>query len=245
MYCHLPSWQSRKAGVASIFPHLTEEEAETLEHKKWVTEAERPCPLDSWSPQLLLVCFWTWGTVCSAIVDIKAECYLFVERIRLLTMCNYVMLSKFWKMMFLGKETMKTFGLILFKLPQLPWIKHEMCIFRVTGLLRYSFFSLGLISSDGFCRYLMSDENAPVFLDRLELYQEMDHPLAHYFISSSHNTYLTGRQFGGKSSVEMYRQVLLAGCRSETQDGNCVFCIRRLFTLCWKKGSNCQNWSFS
>ncbi|KAM8947158.1 1-phosphatidylinositol 4,5-bisphosphate phosphodiesterase beta-4 isoform 2-T2 [Pelodytes ibericus] len=71
----------------------------------------------------------------------------------------------------------------------------------------------GCISSDGFCRYLMSDENAPVFLDRLELYQEMEHPLAHYFISSSHNTYLTGRQFGGKSSVEMYRQVLLSGCR--------------------------------
>ncbi|XP_078130374.1 1-phosphatidylinositol 4,5-bisphosphate phosphodiesterase beta-4 [Sander vitreus] len=71
----------------------------------------------------------------------------------------------------------------------------------------------GYMSSDGFCRYLMSDENAPVFLDRLELYQEMEHPLAHYFISSSHNTYLTGRQFGGKSSVEMYRQVLLSGCR--------------------------------
>ncbi|KAI2652383.1 1-phosphatidylinositol 4,5-bisphosphate phosphodiesterase beta-4 [Labeo rohita] len=44
-------------------------------------------------------------------------------------------------------------------------------------------------------------------------YIEMEHPLAHYFISSSHNTYLTGRQFGGKSSVEMYRQVLLSGCR--------------------------------
>uniref|UniRef100_A0A8C4NYH7 1-phosphatidylinositol 4,5-bisphosphate phosphodiesterase n=1 Tax=Dicentrarchus labrax TaxID=13489 RepID=A0A8C4NYH7_DICLA len=71
----------------------------------------------------------------------------------------------------------------------------------------------GYMSSDGFCRYLMSDENAPVFLDRLESYQEMDQPLAHYFISSSHNTYLTGRQFGGKSSVEMYRQVLLSGCR--------------------------------
>ncbi|TSM77318.1 1-phosphatidylinositol 4,5-bisphosphate phosphodiesterase beta-4 [Bagarius yarrelli] len=71
----------------------------------------------------------------------------------------------------------------------------------------------GVMSCDGFCRYLMSDENAPVFLDRLELYQEMDHPLSHYFISSSHNTYLTGRQFGGKSSVEMYRQVLLSGCR--------------------------------
>lgn len=69
----------------------------------------------------------------------------------------------------------------------------------------------------------MSDENAPVFLDRLELYQEMDHPLAHYFISSSHNTYLTGRQFGGKSSVEMYRQVLLAGCRSVNQRGNLLY----------------------
>nr|XP_055028514.1 1-phosphatidylinositol 4,5-bisphosphate phosphodiesterase beta-4 [Misgurnus anguillicaudatus] len=71
----------------------------------------------------------------------------------------------------------------------------------------------GLMSFDGFCRYLMSDENAPVFLDRLEVYQEMDHPLSHYFINSSHNTYLTGRQFGGRSSVEMYRQVLLSGCR--------------------------------
>uniref|UniRef100_A0A672QJ22 1-phosphatidylinositol 4,5-bisphosphate phosphodiesterase n=1 Tax=Sinocyclocheilus grahami TaxID=75366 RepID=A0A672QJ22_SINGR len=69
----------------------------------------------------------------------------------------------------------------------------------------------GHMSSDGFCRYLMSDENAPVFLDRLDLCQEMEHPLAHYLISSSHNTYLTGRQFGGKSSVEMYRQVLLSG----------------------------------
>uniref|UniRef100_A0A8C7JNK3 Phosphoinositide phospholipase C n=1 Tax=Oncorhynchus kisutch TaxID=8019 RepID=A0A8C7JNK3_ONCKI len=71
----------------------------------------------------------------------------------------------------------------------------------------------GRMSSDGFCRYLMSDENAPVFLDCLELYQDMEQPLAHYFIASSHNTYLTGRQFGGKSSVEMYRQVLLSGCR--------------------------------
>lgn len=59
----------------------------------------------------------------------------------------------------------------------------------------------------------MSDENAPVFLDRLDVYMDMDQPLSHYYINSSHNTYLSGRQFGGKSSVEMYRQTLLAGCR--------------------------------
>lgn len=69
------------------------------------------------------------------------------------------------------------------------------------------------LTKDGFIRYLMSDENAPVFLDRLDVYMEMDQPLSHYYINSSHNTYLSGRQFGGKSSVEMYRQVLLAGCR--------------------------------
>lgn len=69
------------------------------------------------------------------------------------------------------------------------------------------------LSKDGFTRYLMSDENAPVFLDRLDVYMNMDQPLPHYYINSSHNTYLTGRQFYGKSSVEMYRQVLLAGCR--------------------------------
>ena len=69
------------------------------------------------------------------------------------------------------------------------------------------------IGKEGFTRYLMSDENSPVFLDRLDIYQDMDQPLSHYYINSSHNTYLSGRQFGGKSSVEMYRQVLLAGCR--------------------------------
>ena len=73
---------------------------------------------------------------------------------------------------------------------------------------------VGRMTKDGFIRYLMSDENSPVFLERLDVYMDMDQPLAHYYINSSHNTYLSGRQFGGKSSVEMYRQVLLAGCRS-------------------------------
>lgn len=100
------------------------------------------------------------------------------------------------------------------------WDSLIAALYKFLVVIYRAFLLLGVISSDGFCRYLMSDENAPVFLDRLELYQEMDHPLAHYFISSSHNTYLTGRQFGGKSSVEMYRQVLLAGCRLEAGDNS-------------------------
>ncbi|CTQ86726.1 1-phosphatidylinositol 4,5-bisphosphate phosphodiesterase [Caenorhabditis elegans] len=71
----------------------------------------------------------------------------------------------------------------------------------------------GKMSGDGFLRFLMSDENPPVFLDRIEMFMDMDQPLCHYYINSSHNTYLTGRQYGGKSSSEIYRQVLLSGCR--------------------------------
>lgn len=39
------------------------------------------------------------------------------------------------------------------------------------------------------------------------------HPLNEYFIMSSHNTYLTGRQIAGDSSVEGYVRALRRGCR--------------------------------
>ncbi|XP_058940060.2 1-phosphatidylinositol 4,5-bisphosphate phosphodiesterase beta-1-like isoform X2 [Pocillopora verrucosa] len=71
----------------------------------------------------------------------------------------------------------------------------------------------GHFSVQGLTRYLMSDDNFIINHDRLSCYQDMTQPLSHYFINSSHNTYLTGHQLTGKSSVEMYRQALLAGCR--------------------------------
>ncbi|XP_077350862.1 1-phosphatidylinositol 4,5-bisphosphate phosphodiesterase beta-1-like [Festucalex cinctus] len=70
-----------------------------------------------------------------------------------------------------------------------------------------------LISSQAFCGYLSSDENGVIPPDKLDQSEDMSFPLSHYFVNSSHNTYLTAGQLAGSSSVEMYRQVLLAGCR--------------------------------
>ncbi|NP_001072932.2 1-phosphatidylinositol 4,5-bisphosphate phosphodiesterase beta-1 [Xenopus tropicalis] len=71
----------------------------------------------------------------------------------------------------------------------------------------------GQISVEGFMNYLSGEENGVVPPEKLDLNEDMSQPVSHYFINSSHNTYLTAGQLAGNSSVEMYRQVLLAGCR--------------------------------
>ena len=63
-----------------------------------------------------------------------------------------------------------------------------------------------LLSFEGFTRYLMDRDNDAVVNDVVDE-ETMDEPLSHYYIASSHNTYLTGHQLKGQSSVELYRQV--------------------------------------
>ncbi|XP_067338677.1 1-phosphatidylinositol 4,5-bisphosphate phosphodiesterase beta-1 isoform X2 [Channa argus] len=71
----------------------------------------------------------------------------------------------------------------------------------------------GHISVEGFSRYLSGVENCIIPPEKLDQSEDMTFPLSHYFINSSHNTYLTAGQLAGNSSVEMYKQVLLSGCR--------------------------------
>ncbi|CAO4384140.1 unnamed protein product [Caenorhabditis nigoni] len=70
------------------------------------------------------------------------------------------------------------------------------------------------MSFEGFTRFLCDPVNFAFVPETIEPDEEdLRYPLSHYYINSSHNTYLTGHQLKGPSSSEMYRQVLLTGCR--------------------------------
>ncbi|KAJ5938030.1 hypothetical protein N7454_004372 [Penicillium verhagenii] len=62
-----------------------------------------------------------------------------------------------------------------------------------------------------FSSYLSSSNNG-IYASRAPQ-SRFDRPLNEYFISSSHNTYLLGRQVAGASSTEAYISALQQGCR--------------------------------
>ncbi|XP_026579164.1 1-phosphatidylinositol 4,5-bisphosphate phosphodiesterase gamma-1-like, partial [Pseudonaja textilis] len=67
---------------------------------------------------------------------------------------------------------------------------------------------------DEFLTFLFSKENTLMDSKGEQVApEEMTFPLSQYWISSSHNTYLTGDQFSSESSLEAYARCLRMGCR--------------------------------
>lgn len=60
------------------------------------------------------------------------------------------------------------------------------------------------MTKDGFLMYLHQEEGSILNPAHKHVYQDMNQPLNHYYISSSHNTYLMEDQLKGPSSTEAY-----------------------------------------
>ena len=115
------------------------------------------------------------------------------------------------------------------------WVINLHFFINVTKLKKHTFHNIQL---SGFTSYLNSSEcdvtykNPNTRVDETKLKQ----PLSHYYINSSHNTYLIGNQYAGNSSTQAYVNALSSGCR----------CVERIlifkfyiFLLLWSKF-----WSF-
>ncbi|XP_044798819.2 1-phosphatidylinositol 4,5-bisphosphate phosphodiesterase eta-2 isoform X3 [Bubalus bubalis] len=73
--------------------------------------------------------------------------------------------------------------------------------------------SKGAMGIDGFTNYTRSPAGDIFNPEHRLVHQDMTQPLSHYFITSSHNTYLAGDQLTSQSRADMYARVLQAGCR--------------------------------
>jgi len=76
-------------------------------------------------------------------------------------------------------------------------IKYSMCYLFGFTLLRFFTFS----------------DLADIFDHSKGQDHDMTQSMSHYFVSTSHNTYLVGNQLTSESSVDGYIRALKAGCR--------------------------------
>jgi len=106
-------------------------------------------------------------------------------------------------------------------------------------------FNLGLM--------LMSQANGAIDPDKLNYNEEeLTSPLNDYWISTSHNTYLTGDQIFSKSSYDMYRLAFQSGCKCveldcwDGEDNPVVYHGHTLTSkLCFRKViETCKKYAF-
>lgn len=71
--------------------------------------------------------------------------------------------------------------------------------------------SIVYMGFEAFCAFLFSNYNRVVSTKPSDV--KLDRPLNEYFVSTSHNTYLLGRQVAGSSSTEAYIRALQRACR--------------------------------
>lgn len=80
------------------------------------------------------------------------------------------------------------------------------------------FYASDRLSSKGLMEYLMSEENNVLDINHLNQTHDMGQPLSHYFINSSHNTYLTGQFFNSSHTQQIFimgtKDCMLATCKA-------------------------------
>lgn len=80
------------------------------------------------------------------------------------------------------------------------------------SLKHLNIFSRRGLHLEAFFRYLLGDLNGPLSPSRV-VHHDMTQPLAHYFLYTGHNSYLTGNQLSSDSSVEPIIKALGRGVR--------------------------------
>ncbi|KAI9294158.1 PLC-like phosphodiesterase [Neoconidiobolus thromboides FSU 785] len=105
--------------------------------------------------------------------------------------------------------SLEEFSMFLIEIQKEEYTKEE-----IDNLyIKYSTNNVYGLSKEALIQYLISNDNNVLKDLNQEPLNDMNHPLSHYWIKSSHNTYLTGNQLNSVSSITMYKEVLLQGCR--------------------------------
>lgn len=88
----------------------------------------------------------------------------------------------------------------------ITWLKDDQCWTEVDVSRVLQQISTSTITLDRF-QQLFLDPCAGAMAPYPMQIDEESYPLSHYFISSSHNTYLTGNQLSSDASTESYKNV--------------------------------------